>query len=99
MTTEPCADDERLAPEQIRQQTVNARADLFSLGCVLYRMATGRPAFSGGDFVAVLLSVAVDQPPPPREVNPEVPPALAKLIQQLLATDGFYQLAFNAAKR
>ena len=74
-----------MAPEQGRGLEVDHRADLFSLGCVLYRMATGQSAFRGTDFVSLLLSVAMDSPPPPRGLNPEVPPALAKLIGQLLA--------------
>ena len=52
-----------MAPEQGRGQEVDHRADLFSLGCVLYRMATGAQAFQGTDLVSFLMSVAVDSPP------------------------------------
>src|SRR5262249_8750840 len=64
-----------MAPEQARGQAGDARADLFSLGCVLYRMATGRPAFQGADLICILMSVATEEPPPPQELNPELPPA------------------------
>jgi eukaryotic-like serine/threonine-protein kinase len=74
-----------MAPEQGRGQPVDHRADLFSLGCVLYRMTTGKAAFRGADFVSLLLSVAMDAPPPARELNPAVPPALVRLIDRLLA--------------
>ncbi len=74
-----------MAPEQARGQPTDARADLFSLGCVLYRMATGRPSFSGTELIGLLLSVATDVPPCPRELNPELPQALSDLIEKLLA--------------
>ncbi len=74
-----------MAPEQGRGEAVDARCDLFSLGCVLYRMATGRPPFSGGDVMSVLMSVALDEPPRPLPLNPELPPALAELIERLLS--------------
>jgi hypothetical protein len=74
-----------MAPEQARGQVVDARADLFSLGCVLYRMTTGRPPFQGTDVIAVLMSIAVDDPPPARSLNPDLPPELATLIDKLLA--------------
>lgn len=73
-----------MAPEQGRGLKVDRRADLFSLGCVLYRMATGRPAFSGPDFMSVMVSVATVTPTPPRQLNPDLPPALEGLIEQLL---------------
>jgi hypothetical protein len=76
-----------LAPEQARGLPVDGRADLFSLGCVLYRMCTGRPPFAGVDSVALLVSIAADQPPPPASVNPAVPRALSDLIMRLLAKD------------
>ena len=74
-----------MAPEQGRGEAVDARCDLFSLGCVLYRMTTGRPAFGGTDLVSILMSVALDEPPPPGKLNPELPPALVELIERLHA--------------
>jgi WD40 repeat protein/tRNA A-37 threonylcarbamoyl transferase component Bud32 len=76
-----------MAPEQARGEAVDHRADLFSLGCVLYRLATGRPPFHGADALAVLVRIATDDPAPPRQLNPAVPAALADLIVRLLAKD------------
>jgi hypothetical protein len=58
---------------------------LFSLGCVLYRACTGRPAFDGADVVATLVAVATETPRPPIELRPELPRALSDLVVQLLA--------------
>jgi hypothetical protein len=76
-----------MAPEQVNAEQVDHRADLFSLGCVLYRMATGKPAFRGANPLATLTAVRTCHPPPPRELNPELPPALADLIVRLLAKE------------
>jgi hypothetical protein len=76
-----------LAPEQADGRAVDHRADLFSLGCVLYRMATGRPAFEGKTVTALLRAVAEHDPPPARQINPHVPPALSDLIGRMLAKD------------
>jgi hypothetical protein len=73
-----------MAPEQGRGGPVDHRADLFSLGVVLYRAATGRMPFQGGDTVSTLLSVATDEPSTPREINPMIPAALSDLILRLL---------------
>jgi serine/threonine protein kinase len=74
-----------MAPEQASGRPVDMRADLFSLGCVMYRLSTGRPAFQGADAVATLVAVATEQPPPPHQLIPDLPPALSRLIMQLLA--------------
>lgn len=76
-----------MAPEQARGETVDHRGDLFSLGCVLYRMSTGKSAFQGKNTPATLLAVTHDDPTPPRQLNPDLPPELADLIQCLLAKD------------
>src|SRR5262249_11640786 len=74
-----------LAPEQATGGEIDPRADLFSLGCILYRMCTGRLPFPGPDILASLASLALDQPPAPHQINPEVMPGMSRLIMQLLA--------------
>jgi serine/threonine protein kinase len=75
-----------MAPEQAQNQA-DARSDLFSLGCVLYRTTTGRPPFQGTDMVATLMAVVTQEPAPPHEVVADVPPGVSKFIMRLLAKD------------
>jgi serine/threonine protein kinase len=74
-----------LAPEQAKGQAVDARSDLFGLGCVLYRMCTGEPPFKGTDTLAVLAALATETPRSVVDLNPQVPLRLSELIMQLLA--------------
>ncbi len=74
-----------MAPEQAEGGDVDARGDLFSVGCVLYELATGTKAFTGTTTMAVLMSVAMKDPLPPQDLNPDLPPALCELILGLLA--------------
>jgi hypothetical protein len=76
-----------MAPEQSRGLEVDARSDLFSLGCVLYRAATGQVPFSGDDVMTVLSALALQDPLDPVTVDPTVPPLLSDLILRLLAKD------------
>ena len=72
-----------MSPEQARGESFDHRADLFSLGSVLYVMATGRPPFRASNAPAVLRRVAEDQPRPIREVIPEVPEWLCGIVAKL----------------
>ncbi len=74
-----------LAPEQASGGAVDARADLFSLGCVLYLLSTGRPPFQGDNPLAVLWAIGAEAPTPPHEACPKVPRALSALLLRLLA--------------
>jgi serine/threonine protein kinase len=76
-----------MSPEQARGKRVDHRSDLFSLGSVLYRMATGQHPFRGLDAVAMAISVATDTPCDPESKNPELPRELSRLILNLLAKD------------
>jgi serine/threonine protein kinase len=74
-----------MAPEQASGDTLDHRADLFSLGSVLYVMASGRPPFRASTTFAVLKRVVEEEPRPIQDVIPEVPPWLCKLIARLHA--------------
>ena len=76
-----------MAPEQAKGETLDQRADLFSLGSVLYAMASGRPPFRANGTVAVLKRVAEDTPRPIREIIPETPQWLCDIIAKLHAKD------------
>jgi formylglycine-generating enzyme required for sulfatase activity len=76
-----------MAPEQAQAHKLDHRADLFSLGSVLYVMCTGRPPFRASTTLAVLKRVAEDEPRPIREVIPEVPEWLCDIVAKLHAKD------------
>jgi serine/threonine-protein kinase len=76
-----------MAPEQARGEPVDPRADLFSLGAVLYTLCARRPPFKGDTMLAVLCSVCEETPPPLRRVNPALPDWLATMVDKLLAKD------------
>jgi tetratricopeptide (TPR) repeat protein len=75
-----------MAPEQaaVGARRLDARADVFALGCVLYECLTGRPTFAGDDLLAVLAKILLEQPPRPIELCPTLPPALDALIVRML---------------
>jgi serine/threonine protein kinase len=74
-----------MAPEQAGGKSVDHRCDLFSLGCVLYRMCTGQMAFKGPDTISILSALALEQPESPATLHPEIPAELSELVMQLLA--------------
>ena len=88
-----------MAPEQALGDKLDQRADLFSLGSVLYQMAAGRPPFRANGTVAVLKRVADDTPRSIREIIPETPQWLCDIIAKLHAKnpDERYQSAREVA--
>lgn len=73
-----------MAPEQARGEELDARADLFSFGVVLYEMCTGQPPFDGKTPLAVLKRLTEERHRPVTELNPDVPAWLVEVIDRLL---------------
>jgi predicted ATPase len=76
-----------MSPEQARAEAVDAATDIFSLGIVLYELATGQHPFCADSDVGVLHAIATQEPVPPSRLNPEVPASLEALIGHMLAKD------------
>jgi tetratricopeptide (TPR) repeat protein len=77
-----------MAPEQARgTKQLDARADVFALGAVLFKCLTGLPAFAGEDEIAILAKMLFEQPPRVRDLKKDVPAALDQLIARMLSRD------------
>lgn len=76
-----------IAPEQIQGKTVDARTDIYSLGCVLYECLTGRVPFQKDVDAAVIWAHVEEQPMAPSDVRPELPKAIDSVIFRALAKD------------
>jgi TolB-like protein/Flp pilus assembly protein TadD len=80
-----------MSPEQVQGSPADNRSDLWSLGVILYEALTGKSPFAGETWSAVANRVLNDQPPPPRELRPEVPPDLDYLVMKLLRKDSAHR--------
>ena len=76
-----------MSPEQAEGKTVDHRTDLFSIGIILYEMATGQRPFRGDTTASLLSSIIKDTPSSVTEVNPDIPRELGKIIRRCLAKD------------
>jgi len=76
-----------MAPELVLGGTADARTDLYSVGCVLYQMTTGRPPFTGEDPISIVSQHLQVPPVAPHWYNPQVSPELEGLILKLMAKD------------
>jgi beta-lactam-binding protein with PASTA domain/predicted Ser/Thr protein kinase len=73
------------SPEQAQGQPVDARSDIYSLGCVLYELIAHRQPFTGDTPVAVAYKQVNEVPPAPSAFNPDVPPALDAVVMKCMA--------------
>jgi serine/threonine-protein kinase len=76
-----------LSPEQARGERVDARSDLYSAGCLLYELLTGRPPFTGDSPVAIAYQHVRENPIPPSRVDPEIPAWADSIVLKAMAKD------------
>ncbi|XXX78918.1 protein kinase [Sorangium sp. So ce134] len=77
-----------MAPEQARaEEHIDARADVFAIGCVVFECIAGRPAFLADDPLSLLMKVVLEDPPPLRELCASVPAWLEELVAGMLAKE------------
>jgi eukaryotic-like serine/threonine-protein kinase len=76
-----------MSPEQVRGDNLDGRTDIYSLGLLLYEMATGRQGFSGGTGGVIIEAVLTRSPAPARTINPDIPPQMEEIINKALHKD------------
>jgi len=76
-----------MAPEQLEGKDVDARADVFALGAMLYEMAAGKKAFEGGSHASLIAAILERTPPAISTIQPMAPPALDHVVRACLAKD------------
>lgn len=76
-----------MSPEQLEGKEVDARADVFALGAVLYEMATGKRAFEGGSQASLIAAILERTPPAISTIQPMTPPELDQIVRACLAKD------------
>jgi serine/threonine protein kinase len=76
-----------MSPEQTRGEDTDFRSDIFSLGCVLYEAATGRPPFQAASTLGLMHEIATTEPEPPSVYRPELQPQFVRLVMRCLAKD------------
>jgi eukaryotic-like serine/threonine-protein kinase len=74
-----------LSPEQARGERVDARSDLYSTGCLMYELLTGRPPFTGDSPVAIAYQHVRENPIPPSRLDPEIPPWADAIVLKAMA--------------
>ena len=90
-----------MSPEQLEGTAVDHRTDIFSLGCVLYELATGQRPFGGGSRAAISAAILSSDPAPPRLLQPSLPTALDRIVLTALEKrpDDRWQTAQDVARQ
>jgi len=88
-----------MSPEQVKEEPIEEKSDIFSLGCVLYELLTGEKAFFGDNYFSVLYKITNDEPVPIRTIRPELPEVLEKITKKALEKDSLlrYQSCMDFA--
>jgi hypothetical protein len=76
-----------MAPEQLEGKDADARSDIFAFGAVLYEMAAGKKAFTGGSQASLIAAILDHEPPALSQIQPMAPPALDRVVKKCLAKD------------
>ena len=76
-----------MAPERVANKVYDGRADVYSVGVMLYQMLVGHPPFKAQDPVALAVQQMNATPPPPRDINPDMPPAVEAVVLEALVKD------------
>ncbi|MCO5998592.1 Stk1 family PASTA domain-containing Ser/Thr kinase [Actinoallomurus rhizosphaericola] len=88
-----------LSPEQARGERVDARSDLYSTGCVLFELLTGRPPFQGDSPVAIAYQHVREEPPAPSQIDPSIPRWADAIVLKALTKDPNYRYQSAAEMR
>jgi len=76
-----------ISPEQVKGKRGDARSDIYALGVMLYEMLTGKVPFTGSNPFAIMNDRLLNNPEPPREINPEISPQLQEIVYRALERD------------
>jgi serine/threonine-protein kinase len=76
-----------MAPEQVRNRTIDVRTDVYSLGIIMYEMFTGRPPYAADDPMSILFQHIEGKPTPPREIQPDLSPAIEGMILKAMEVE------------
>jgi serine/threonine protein kinase len=76
-----------MSPEQVREEPIEDKSDIFSLGCVMYELLTGQRAFSGDNYFSILYKITHDEPIPVSHIRKGLPEIFDRIIQKALSKD------------